>query len=426
MDSIFETLERGDNNKVKGSLDNCITVLRRDPVLKGAICKNQMTGRIDIVKPVPWKRNGVVINDTDEFQIHWYFEKNYQIFNERNINKSIRIIAGENQYHPVKQKLESLKWDGVERINTLLTKFLGVEDSKYAHEVMHILMQALIHRVYVPGCKFEIMVCLVGGQGAGKSTFFRFLAINDDWFSDDLKRLDDEKVFRKLQGHWLIEMSEMLATATARSIEDIKSFLSRQKDSYKIPYETHPEDRARQCVFVGTSNNLNFLPLDRSGNRRFAPVKVNPERVDKHILEDEEESREYILQAWAEAMEEYKNSEKHTLKFTKETEEYLKDLQTEFMPEDTKVGVVQEWLDMTKNEYVCTNMIFSEALGRDGEPKNYEAREINEIMNESIIGWEKGPSHRFNRYGVQRSWKRIKDSLPAYLQIADDEDIPFD
>ena len=76
-------------------------------------------------------------------------------------------------------------------------------------------------------------------------------------------------MYRKLQGHWIIEMSEMIATANAKSIEEIKSFLSRQKEVYKIPYETHPEDRLRQCVFGGTSNALDFLPLDRSGNRRF-------------------------------------------------------------------------------------------------------------------------------------------------------------
>ena len=82
-------------------------------------------------------------------------------------------------------------------------------------------------------------------QGAGKSTFFRLLAVKDEWFSDDLRKLDDDNVYRKLQGHWIIEMSEMIATANAKSIEEIKSFLSRQKEAYKIPYETHPADRPR-------------------------------------------------------------------------------------------------------------------------------------------------------------------------------------
>ncbi|WP_243037246.1 virulence-associated E family protein, partial [Clostridium sp. AM34-9AC] len=95
------------------------------------------------------------------------------------------------------------------------------------------------------------------------------LAGRDEWFSDDLKKLDDENVYRKLQGHWIIEMSEMIATANAKSIEEIKSFLSRQKETYKVPYETHPADRLRQCVFGGTTNRQDFLPRDRTGNRRF-------------------------------------------------------------------------------------------------------------------------------------------------------------
>ena len=120
------------------------------------------------------------------------------------------------------------------------------------------------------------------------------MTLNDFW---DLKRMDDDNVYRKMQGHWIIEMSEMMATVNAKSIEDIKSFISRQKETYKIPYETHPEDRPRQCVFVGTSNSMDFLPLDRTGNRRFAPILVHPDRVEKHILEDEKEARDYIIKA---------------------------------------------------------------------------------------------------------------------------------
>ena len=99
------------------------------------------------------------------------------------------------------------------------------------------------------------------------------MAVKDEWFSDDLRRLDDDNVYRKLQGHWVIEMSEMIATANAKSIEEIKSFLSKQKETYKVPYETHPADRLRQCVFAGTTNRQDFLPRDRTGNRRFIPSR---------------------------------------------------------------------------------------------------------------------------------------------------------
>ena len=212
---------------------------------------------------------------------------------------ALSIVANENCYHPIQDVLNSLVWDGIPRIRFCLHHFLGADESDYVEEILKHFLLGAIRRVFHPGSKYEELLCLVGGQGAGKSTFFRLLAVKDEWFSDDLRKLDDDNVYRKLQGHWIIEMSEMIATANAKSIEEIKSFLSRQKEVYKIPYETHPEDRLRQCVFGGTSNALDFLPLDRSGNRRFLPVMVYPERAEVHILDDEAASRAYIEQVWA-------------------------------------------------------------------------------------------------------------------------------
>ncbi len=127
-----------------------------------------------------------------------------------------------------------------------------------------------IRRVFRPGSKFEVMLCLVGGQGAGKSTFFRLLAGRDEWFSDDLKKLDDENVYRKLQGHWIIEMSEMIATANAKSIEEIKSFLSRQKETYKVPYETHPAG-CGNVYLEGRPTGRTFCPVIAPATGAFSP-----------------------------------------------------------------------------------------------------------------------------------------------------------
>lgn len=427
VEDVCNSLARTEKGWVKQSIDNCMLVLQRDPLLRNAICKNELTGKIDIVKDLGWKRKSSSIVDTDIYQIQHYLEFNYGLTSEKNINKAMNIVASENGYHPIINFLENLKWDGIERLDSLMPKYLGADDNKYTREIMRLLMIAAIHRVYEPGCKFEIMVCLVGGQGVGKSSFFRLLACEDEWFSDDLKRLDDDNVYRRLQGHWIIEIAEMIATVNARSIEDIKAFISRQKDNYKIPYETHPEDRPRQCVFVGTSNSMDFLPLDRSGNRRFAPVLVHPENVQKHILEDEREAREYILQAWAEAMELYRQST-HELILSKESESYLKVLQQQFMPEDTKVGIIQAWLDAVKEDYVCSIMIYREALRHTiEEPKQWETREINSIMNESIVGWKPIKStHRFGGdYGIQRGWKRDTDEN-GFRQLPENETLPFD
>lgn len=202
-------------------------------------------------------------------------------------------------------------------------------------------------------------------------------------------------------------MSEMIATASAKSIEDIKSFISRAKETYKIPYETHPADRLRQCVFGGSSNTMDFLPLDRSGNRRFLPIMVYPELSEVHILENEAESRAYINQLWAEAMTIYRSGSVR-LTLSKEMSKELRELQKQFMPEDTKAGLIQAFLDDFSGTQVCSKQIYAEALNHPfDEPKQWEIREINEIMNNSVEGWTAFSNPRiFGKYGRQRGWER--------------------
>ena len=276
-----------------------------DPKLGNAIRYNMLTERIDIVKPLWWEKQTSTLNDTDFNYILLYLEDTYGLTNEKKIEKAISIAADRCRYHPIRNFLNGLEWDGEERIRYVLHRFLGADVSEYTYQCLLLFLLGAISRVFCPGCKFEVMLCLVGGQGAGKSTFFRFLAVKDEWFTDDLKKIDDDNVYRKMQGHWIIEMSEMLAAANAKSIEEIKSFMSRTKETYKVPYETHPADRLRQCVFGGSTNTMDFLPLDRSGNRRFLPIPVNAQRAEIHILDDEAASRAYIQQVWAEAMEIY-------------------------------------------------------------------------------------------------------------------------
>ena len=407
MEDVRNSLEQSQKGKVYNTAVNYKRVLQCDPLLCGAIRKNLLTERIDIVKPLGWYRDSPTLTDVDIKYLLLYFEENYGLTVEKKITDAVTVIANENRYHPVRDFLSALKWDGTERIRFCLHRFLGSDIDEYTYEALKLFLLGAISRAFKPGCKFEVMLCLVGGQGAGKSTFFRLLAVKDEWFSDDLKKLDDENVYRKMQGHWIIEMSEMIATANAKSIEEIKSFLSRQKETYKIPYETHPADRPRQCVFGGSSNTTDFLPLDRTGNRRFVPVMVCPERAEVHILEDEEASREYISQMWAEAMEIYRSGN-FRLRFSPAMDEYLKARQRDFMPEDTKAGIIQSYLDGYQGTQVCSKQIYAEALGHAfDEPKQWEIREINDIMNNSITGWVPFTNPRiFDKYGRQKGWER--------------------
>ncbi len=383
--------------------------------MKGAIRKNLLTERIDIVKSLGWYRDSPTLTDVDVKYLLLYFEENYGLTVEKKIIDAVAVIANENRYHPVCDFLNALQWDGTERIRFCLHRFLGSDTDDYTCEALKLFLLGAISRAFKPGCKFEVMLCLVGGQGAGKSSFFRLLAVNDDWFSDDLKKLDDENVYRKMQGHWIIEMSEMIATANAKSIEEIKSFLSRQKETYKIPYETHPADRKRQCVFGGSSNTLDFLPLDRTGNRRFVPVMVYPERAEVHILEDEQASREYINQMWAEAMEIYRSGN-FRLRFSPAMNAYLKAHQKDFMPEDTKAGQILDYLERYSGSMVCSKQLYKEALGHDyDEPKQWELREINDIMNNAVTGWRAFSNPRYfpEPYRRQKGWGAYQERQRA-------------
>ena len=324
----------------------------------------------------------------------------------------LRSGVGKLTVHTPDMNNNILQWDGTERIAHVLHHFLGAAEDEYTCEAMKIFLLGAIKRVFQPGCKFETMLCLVGGQGAGKSSFFRLLAVKDEWFSDDLRRLDDDNVYRKLQGHWIIEMSEMIATANAKSIEEIKSFLSKQKETYKIPYETHPADRLRQCVFAGTTNRQDFLPRDRTGNRRFIPIPVDAELAEVHILDDETESRTYIDQLWAEAMTIY-NSGNYKLAFSPAMQETLQAHQQDFMQEDAQAGMIYAFLEDYTGDRVCSKQLYAEALGNTNIPAEWETRAICEIMNTGISrgdiqGWQAHKTaKRYPKYGVQKGWERV-------------------
>ena len=432
--AMLDTTEKGG---VRNSIKNCLMVFQHDPLLSGAIAYNLLTDRTDIVKPIGYDRSpGTSMTDTDMKYIRLYLEENYDLTSEKKIIDAADLAAHQNSYHPVRDYLNSLAWDGTERIRYCLHHFLGAEADEYTFQALRLFLLGAIHRAFHPGCKFEVMLCLVGGQGAGKSTFFRLLAGKDEWFSDDLRKLDDENVYRKLQGHWIIEMSEMIATANAKSIEEIKSFLSRQKEVYKIPYETHPADRLRQCVFGGTSNAMDFLPLDRSGNRRFLPVQVCPEQAEVHILEDEAASRAYLQQVWAEAMTIYRAGS-WKLTFSPEMVRYLTEHQKDFMPEDTKAGMIQAFLDSYAGDTVCSKQLYKEALNHAfDEPKQWEIREINEIMNQCVTGWTYFSNPRsFAGYGRQKGWERERAATGSgnsaakipdgFVEITEQIEMPF-
>lgn len=216
--------------------------------------------------------------------------------------------------------------------------------------------------------------------------------MNDDWFSDDLKQLNDSKIYEHLRGHWIMEMSEMIAAISAKSNEEIKSFLTRQKDTYRNPYDKYEEDRKRQCIFAGSTNTRQFIPFDRTGARRFLPIAIDSSKAEKHILDDEKEARSYFDQLWAEVMEIYWSTENKSslLKFSKEMEQEISEYRKQFTQEDTMAGMIQGWLDAYKGSHVCSVQIWKEAFDHfDREPKNSrQMRSVPLWIRRSLAGRE--------------------------------------
>ena len=176
---VKEMLTKHSNGEIQRTIQNCITILQNDHVLADAIRLNLLSERIDIVKPVGWPRSGKTLNDTDMKYILRRMEK-YGISSEKKIESAIRIVANENRYHPIRDYLNGLVWDGKERIRYCLRHFLGADTDNFTYHSLRLFLLGAIHRAFCPGCKFEVMLCLVGGQGAGKSTFFRLLAVKDE------------------------------------------------------------------------------------------------------------------------------------------------------------------------------------------------------------------------------------------------------
>ena len=183
-----------------------------------------------------------------------------------------------------------------------------------------------------------------------------------------------------------------------------------------------------RCVFGGSSNTLDFLPLDRAGNRRFLPIMIYPENAEVHILEDEDASRAYLLQVWAEAMSIY-HSGKYSMKFSKSIQRQLVEVQKDFMPEDTEAGQIQGFLEHYTGNMVCSKQLFKEALGHTfDEPKRWQLHNINEIMNTVVTGWKPFSNPRmFAGYGRQKGWERDTsgNELPSneggFVELSEEE-----
>ena len=364
--------------------------------------------------------------DTDEAASENYLESAYGLFSSQKHEKALRMLFKERRYHPIRDVVDAIKWDGVERCEEFLVKWAKVEDCPYSREVSRLIFAGGIHRLYAPGTKFDDVPILIGTkQGEGKSTLVQWLAIRDEWYGE-VTLFDGQQAIEQLQGKWICEISELLALTKTKEQEAAKAYITRAVDTYRKPWDKNVTELPRRCIFIGTTNRSDPLS-DKTGNRRWYPVEVHCEGYD--LYDHEQEIRAYILQCWAEAREKYMQDKMPNYADRKLVDVY-RQKQEEAMQDDWRVGAISAYLEKkAEGEYVCVRELCHKALSTNPdfpkEPSLIESKDIGMIMNKAP-GWERVGIRKVGAYGKQRAWVKktvpVQNAETAPLWDEDDDD----
>ena len=392
------------SRKLLQTVRNFEIIMENDDRFANCMKFNEFAQETFICGNVPWQENNFrAWKNYDDSSLFSLIQSEYGMKNRNDYFDALRNVSMKNRFHPVRELLDSLEWDGTEKIRSLPVNYLGVEDTEYNYQVFKLSMLGAVARIYDPGCKFDYMTIFTGKQGLGKSTFLRKLAMKDEWFSDNLDGLDTNDALQLLLGTWILELAELKSFArTMGGVDSIKRFLSSTQDKFRLPYEHRTETFPRQCIFFGTTNKSEFLQ-DETGNRRFLIVHTGINKPQKDVFGSELE--EDVMAAWAQAVHIWK-TEKPMLILPDSCREEAQRLQNDSMADDGKAGIIAEYLE--DRQRVCVLELWQKALGEQGRPQKWQSTEIIEIVL-SLPGWERMKSTgRFGEYGIQKGLQKRK------------------
>ena len=264
-------------------------IVRNDPGTK-SLKYNEFSGQIQIGE--------TMIDEPVLFRLAEQIETIYGqgcTVPQASLRKAVEAVAHEHPFHPIRDWLDGLSWDGISRIETLFAVYFGARKSPFSLAVGRNFLVGAVARIFSPGVKHDTMPVLEGEQGNLKSSSIQVL-FGEDWAAE-LKASPDHKDFEaSLLGIWVLEFAE-LETLVRADIGRIKMQLSVQSDWVRLPYRPANQRFPRQCVFIGTTNDDLYLK-DPTGGRRFWPIRCG--RIDIDSLRRDRE------QIWAEAVKEFK------------------------------------------------------------------------------------------------------------------------
>src|SRR5699024_8284154 len=248
-------LEVNNNGSFKSNAHNIKLILQNDENLKDKFAYNLLSHRMEVKNTVPWSRLGDnTLSDFDDSSLRNYLSRTYDIKAKDVIFDGLNEEAMNNRFHPIRDYLISLKWDGQKRLDTLIIDLFDADDTQLNRMMTRLYFVGAVKRVFEPGCKMDYVLTLKGNQGIGKSSFLGKMAVEPNWFTDsiiDLRSKDSLELFR---GHWLIELGEMAAVGKGDQ-KRTKQVITSQIDTFRESYGRRTQSYPRQCVFAATTND---------------------------------------------------------------------------------------------------------------------------------------------------------------------------
>lgn len=425
-DWVSQLETEGKKGKISNTISNVVLILQNDEYLGGRLAYNEFECREVALSALPWDKRGLhyprPLEDSDDAQIRLYLERCYGIETVRCIEDGLKVVISSNSYHPVKQYLQSLEWDGEERLDTLFVRLFGVPDTAYVRTVTRKAFTAAVARILrQQATKYDQVLVIVGEQGRGKSTVID--KMGGDWFSDSVSTIKGREALESIQGSWLIELGELAGMRKA-DVDEVKHFVAKKEDRFRVAYGKRIQYFTRRCVFFGTSNTDSYLRDDE--NRRFWTINIRgcksaefPHAQDVRAYFD----KVTRAQLWAEAKFRFEQGE--TLYLPPEMEAEARAVADEHLDKDDRNGIVADYLDrllptkwlsmdpVTRQMWLIdsTNVgtverrtasvleVWVECFGRAAEDIKFtDSKDIGKILR-TVGGWELGATQRLPYYG---------------------------
>lgn len=402
IEAIITVLSLDMNGEPEPTIDNYYSVITTDNAITEHVKFNLLTNKFEY-----W--NGETCRewrDKDDAWLLAYIESTYHFYNiqkyELAKNKSEDYFA----YHPIKELIENGSWDGKPRVDRFLADIMKCEDDDYTRELSRMIFYGGINRLYKPGCKYDYMVILMGSQGCGKTTIVDWLNIKTDFYREVVS-IDGGKGIESITGGWICEFAELLAMIRAKEVESLKGYMTRLVDTYRPAYGRNVISLKRQCIFIGTTNDFQFL-MDKTGNRRYLPIECHLKKGE--LFKHEKYIKDYIMQCWREALELMKQHKTY-LVIPSKYNELVEEHQNMATDDDPKVGSIIDYLDAKEyGDKVCGQELFVNCC--NGLKKNYTPRDGREIgiLMRRFPEWKRSNSPvDFEGFGRQKYWVKVSE-----------------